>query len=53
MSYYKLFGRCVVSPIDNLIKKRRETEIMLCLEIALCQTRGDKEAGRNRDYMIF
>ena len=39
-------------PIDNLIKKRKETEIMLWLDVALCYMRGDKEAKRNRDMII-
>ena len=42
--YYMFFGHDVVWLIDNLIKKWRETGIMWCLKIALCQTRGDKEA---------
>ena len=51
--YYTLFGRVVVLPIDNFTKNRRETEIIRYLKVALCQTREDKEAKRNLDYMIF
>ena len=47
--YYLMFGHDAVLLIENFIKKRRENEIMQCLDVALCRTCRDKEAKQNRD----
>ena len=41
-----------ILPIYNSMKMWRKTEIMRCLQMPLCHTRGDKEVKKNQDKVI-